>query len=266
MKTTDIHLVYFSATYTTRKIVREIARVMGGNVVEHDITCGGPDAGVSVAADGGVLVVGVPVYAGRVPAQAAEALKAFHGNATPAVIVCVYGNRDYDDALVELYDIALAQGFRPFAAGTFIARHCIFPKVAADRPDAADMLKVDDFARKCAGLLAGGGEVPLLPPFGFKGNRPYKKPGAVPLHPSGDKKLCDGCLTCVKLCPVGAISADAPCKTDGSRCISCGRCTVVCPRHARAFGGMIYKIAGMKFVKDNAARREPETFFPPQQG
>lgn len=262
MEVKNVHLVYFSATYTTRKVVREIARVMGGNTVEHDITCGRPAGDVVIGGEGCVAVVGVPVYAGRVPAQAAEALEAFSGDGVPAVLVCVYGNRDYDDALVELQDIVSSRGFRPVAAGAFIARHCIFPKVAADRPDTADIEKVDGFASRCVSLLASTDDVSALPVLAVKGNRPYKKPASVPLHPSGDKKLCDGCQTCVRLCPVQAIPSDSPWKTDGGKCISCGRCTVVCPQHARAFGGILYKLAGGKFVKDNAARREPETFFP----
>lgn len=266
MDITNIHLVYFSATFTTRKILREIARTMGGNTVEHDITCGRPEGDVKIDGARDVLIAGVPVYAGRVPAQAAEGLKAFSGNGGPAVIVCVYGNRDYDDALVELQDIVDSQGFKTVAAGAFIARHCIFPKVAADRPDADDMRKIDDFASKCARLISSTADITALTEPTVKGNRPYKKAGAVPLHPSGDKKLCDGCLACVRQCPVGAIPETSPCKTDGSKCISCGRCTVICPRHARAFGGIIYKLAGAKFVKDNAARREPETFFPTADG
>lgn len=259
MKIETIHLVYFSATYTTRKIVKEIARTIGGNTIEHDITCGKKEAQTNLEGENAVAVFGVPVYAGRVPSLAAEALKTFSGNAMPCVLVCVYGNRDYDDALIELSDIVSGQGFKPVAAGAFIARHCIFPKVATLRPDADDMQKVDDFARKCAALLTE--DTASLPRLEVPGHRPYKKPGAVPLHPSGKKELCDNCLTCVKLCPVEAISADNPCKTDTGKCISCGRCTVVCPHHARAFGGILYKLAGVKFVKDNAARREPEMFF-----
>ena len=39
---------------------------------------------------------------------------------TPAVLVVVYGNRAYDDALLELSDIATGAGFVPLAAGAFV--------------------------------------------------------------------------------------------------------------------------------------------------
>ena len=80
-----------------------------------------------------------------------------HGNNTPAVAVCVYGNRDYDDALLEIKDTLNGNGFRTFAAGAFIGRHCIFPKVAEGRPDASDLEKLPHSARDVPNCL------PMLP-------------------------------------------------------------------------------------------------------
>lgn len=261
MNIKNIHLVYFSATYTTRKTVREIARIIGGKITEHDITCGGTDGGIAPDSPDDLLIVGAPVYAGRIPETAAEALKRLKGRGNPAIAVCVYGNRDYDDALLELSDITGSCGFKVFAAGAFIGRHSIFPKVAAGRPDADDMKKIEDFAMRCTRLLAGAADTAQLTEPDIKGNRPYRQPGNVPLRPKGDRKTCTMCRTCVRLCPAGAIPADSPCDTDTGRCIACGRCIVVCPQHSRDFRGMIYKMAGMKFVRANSARREPDTFF-----
>lgn len=262
MNISKVHLVYFSATFTTRKVVRGIGSVIGGETVEHDITCGGPSSDVLISGCDEVLVVGVPVYAGRVPVQAAAALKSFRGDGTSAILVCVYGNRDYDDALVELQDIVEAAGFKAVAAGAFIGRHCIFPKVAADRPDAADMRVVDSFAARCACMLAGLADVSSLPRLAVKGNRPYKQGGASTFSPVGDPSLCDGCQTCVRQCPVGAIPSDNPCTTDSAACIACGRCIVVCHTGSRAFRGDAYKGFEAKFVAAFSSRREPEVFFP----
>ena len=144
----------------------------------------------------------------------------------------------------------------------FTKNHCIFNDVAADRPDTDDMRKIDNFATECARLLASTPDVSALPEPTVKGNRPYKESKALPLFPSADAELCDGCQTCARQCPAGAIPEESPCQTDGDKCISCGRCTVICPRHARAFRGMPYEQIVDKFVKANAVRREPETFFP----
>ena len=69
------------------------------------------------------LVVGVPSYSGRVPAQASQQLLRVKGDGSPAIIVCFYGNRDYEDTLVELKDLQTANGFRIVSAAAFIARH-----------------------------------------------------------------------------------------------------------------------------------------------
>lgn len=249
-------LVYFSATDTTKRVVEAIAREWGEESRAYDLTrpCG---EDLDAALLEGTVVIGVPVYAGRVPALAAERLKHVHGNGQKAVAVCVYGNRAYDDALVELCDIAEAQGFRLVAAGAFVAEHCIFPKVAAARPDAADMDKIKQFAALCKQRVQSG---TLLDAHLVKGNRPYLKPAGVPLHPKADRALCVQCGTCARECPVGAISAAEPYRTDTSKCITCCRCIHVCPHGARHFGGLLYKIAGWKFTRDNAPRREPEWF------
>jgi len=85
-----------------------------------------------------LAIIGVPVYAGRVPEIAAHRLKEIKGAGTPAVVVAVYGNREFEDALVEMRDIAIAQGFEVVAAGAFIAEHSFSTDelpIAAGRPD-----------------------------------------------------------------------------------------------------------------------------------
>lgn len=54
-----------------------------------------------------MAVIAVPSYAGRVPAPAVQRLTAMQGNGARAVLVCVYGNRAYEDTLVELEDAAV---------------------------------------------------------------------------------------------------------------------------------------------------------------
>ncbi|NMA72898.1 MAG: hypothetical protein GX963_01795 [Bacteroidales bacterium] len=44
-----------------------------------------------------LVIFGFPVYAGRIPQLCVPALNKFKGKNTPAIIVCVYSNRDYDD-------------------------------------------------------------------------------------------------------------------------------------------------------------------------
>ena len=259
METSNIVLAYFSATYTTKKVVKKVAEHFAVNIAEYDITQIKPKKDICIGSDD-LLIVGVPVYAGRVPAIAADALDRFKGSDTPAVIVCVYGNRDYDDALLELKDMVEGNGFKVISAAAFIAQHAIFPQAGWHRPDEKDMVEIKDFASKSIALLKSVTDISSLPQINVKGNKPYKIPKKIPLQPKGDKK-CNECGTCVKLCPVQAIHSDTPRKTDKTKCIACGRCIVVCPQHARHFSGLIYKVAGKKFIKSYSARKEPDMTF-----
>ena len=131
MKIRKITVVYFSATYTTRKTVMALAESFGCEVTETDVTESIPEPMTIAAGDGNLLIAGMPVYAGRIPQQGARALRMIKGGGTPAIAVCVYGNRDYDDALLEMCDLLAAGGFRTIAAAAFIAQHSIFTQLAA---------------------------------------------------------------------------------------------------------------------------------------
>lgn len=249
------HVAYFSTTNTTKRLVREIAEEIGLPVAkEYNITKDNRLGRVTLS-DADLFVLGVPSYAGRVPVPTVEMIERFRGNNTPVVIMCTYGNRDYDDTLLELKDMVTKNGFKVIAAGAFVAQHSIFPKVGADRPDVKDEEERRLFARQIVDRLETL-DVHTISEVKVKGNFPYRPTGSIPLKPSADKR-CDECEICVRLCPTDAISADNPRKTDGDKCISCARCIAVCPQHARAFRGLMYTIASRRFVKKHASVHQP---------
>lgn len=253
----EVHLIYYSPALSTRKVIRAIGKELNAPIKEHDITQGVEQPLFFTEND--VVVFGIPVYAGRVPSFAAEYFQQIKGTSTPAILICVYGNREYDDALIELKDICQGNGFIPFAAGAFIARHSIFPNVGEGRPDDKDRLKFADFARKCLKKLDSLKKESIN--LEVKGNRPYREPSKIPIIQTGDR-MCDNCGTCVKMCPTQAISEKNPRKTNKDLCISCARCIAVCPQHSRKFRGLIYRIARHKFEsKYIGERKEPEFFF-----
>ena len=249
--------VYFSATYTTRKIVEYVAQRLSDEVTVYDITNDADTTEIIVPEDE-LLIVGIPVYAGRVPAMAVERIRKFKGNGTRAVALAIYGNRDYDDALLELSDILSENNFLVISAGAFIAQHSIFPKIGVNRPDAEDCKLMDEFADET--LVIFKKENQELLPIHIRGNRPYKIPGSIPIYPSGTR-TCKECGRCAKLCPVGAIPTEHPKLVDESKCIKCGRCIVVCPTQSRRFKGLKYMLVSMKFNKAFKARKEPDMFF-----
>lgn len=252
MKVTTL---YFSATYTTRKVVNAVATAISNEIVNYDITNDAPVETISIPADE-LLVVGVPVYAGRVPAMAVERIKRFKGNHTPVVLIAVYGNRHYDDALLELHDIMTSCGFRSVSAGAFIAQHSIFAKVGKSRPDAQDLLDMKAFANKTMQCL----QVGFIGDIALPGNRPYKVPGGIPIWPTASYQ-CTSCGACARLCPTGAIDPSAPKGVNKEKCIKCGRCIVVCSKHVRRFYGRTYALAAQRFNTNFIARRANEMWF-----
>lgn len=247
-----LHTFFFSPSDTTRKYARAMTDAFGGESQLIDLTHGSCEI-ESELFDGDAALLISPVYAGRIPTMAADLFRQIDGHGLKAIVAVVYGNRDYDDALLELADIAAEDGFEVIAAGAFIAQHCIFPKVANGRPDASDMAVATDFIKRAR-------ESGKLDITTIKGNRPYKKAGAVPLQPQTDENACRSCGVCARECPTGAIDP-LTLATDKGKCITCCRCIAVCGSHARKFKGIMYSAAEKIFCAKNSRRREAELFF-----
>ena len=130
--------LYFSPTGGTRTYVRAVAAAMPHMGGEVDLTRPEERRKVHMFGADDVVVLGVPVYYGRVP-EVPGLLDGLQGEETPAVLLAVYGNRLIDDALAELSDLCAARGFRPLAAGAFVAPHTFSAKVAMGRPNAGDL-------------------------------------------------------------------------------------------------------------------------------
>ena len=252
----NTNLVYFSASGTTKTVATILADSLGAAKTEFDLLRNCPEQPITVEADT-PAVFAVPVFSGRIPSSCVDALKQFKGERTPAIAVVVYGNREYDDALLELTDILKAHDFVVVAAAAFVAQHSIFPAVGEGRPDQKDKDAIEEFGKKCKASLESftGAEAVVV-----KGNTPYLTPSAIPLRPAGSSK-CNACETCAAICPTKAISAATPRKSDKTRCISCTACIAACPQKARQFSGFLYSLAGKAFTKQNTSRREPEYFY-----
>ena len=245
---------HFSPTGTTAQVARTIAQ--GSHCLVREVDLSKSSSPEAVGADEVLLAV-VPVYGGRVPAVALERLSALKGSGQPAVAVAVYGNRAFDDALLELKEALEANGFQVVAAGAFVAEHSIVRSIAAGRPNARDLETAGNFGADVMKKLAGGKltsvQVPGDPAYRDKVGKPSPHPAA--------GEACVRCGTCARSCPVGAIPMKTPAVTYGGKCINCMRCVSVCPTKARRLpDAMLSAVEGM--LKQVASEpKQPEWFL-----
>jgi flavodoxin len=164
MEVKQVKLIYFSPTETTQKVLESIA--MGINVedVEH-INLTLPEVAQQTIPpfSNELVIIGAPVYGGRLPVDAINRFKQIKASKTLAILIVVYGNREFEDALLELKNLAIEfallelknlaieLGFIPVAGGAFIGEHSFATKdvpIANGRPDSLDVQKAMDFGAK----------------------------------------------------------------------------------------------------------------------
>ena len=243
-------IAHFSPTGGTKKVANAIAAGFSIPVVEMDLTKA--DSAVTLGENDALMAV-LPVYAGRVPQISLERLAALKGNGQKAVAVVVYGNREYEDALLETKDPLEARGFLVIAAAAFIAEHSIVRSIATGRPDAEDEALCRQFA---ADVMAKADDAA---PVQVSGNTPYKELKPSAFHPAASE-ACVKCGICAQKCPVGAIPKDDPSRTNNDLCINCMRCVEVCPQHCRALPDAFLTMI-TQMLNQNAAEYKKPTIF-----
>lgn len=268
MEPKQVSLVYFSPTNTTKTILEEIAKGMGKEVTHViDLTKPESRSNSSYELNDTLLLVGAPVYAGRLPEDFVETFKKFKGSGNPAVLTVLYGNRAFDDALLELKDIASECGFVPMAASAFIGEHSWASKefpIAVDRPDASDLEKAFLFGKQIADFFGNTTEGAQIKPVEVPGNFPYRDGmGAGKFSFITVTDDCDECGVCIDVCPKEAIDESDNYATLPESCIFCCACIKSCPQGARVLSDADTPVKEKaKMLYENfQARKEPETFF-----
>ena len=242
MKYKKIHLIYFSPTHTSAEVAHAIAEGTGiKNVEVHDFTC--ESSGSEVVVQNELTIVAAPVYGGRIAETAIERFRKVKGIDSPVIPISLYGNRDYEDALLELTNWSRQAGFTPVAAGAFIGEHSYSRKdlnmpLAEGRPDQEDCAEAKELGLQVIRKLDAIVSLEELPFLQVKGNYPYKEKGvATPATPVTREEECTQCEHCIDICPTQAvyINNDGEIESDKLLCIKCCDCVKECPQDARVF-------------------------------
>lgn len=250
----SLYSIYFSPTGGTKKVIEHLSEGWKEQPAVIDLADAGNDfAGIAFDSQD-ICLIGVPSFGGRVPEIAFSRLSAMNANGARAVLVTAYGNRAYDDTLLELYDAAGNAGFRSIAAVAAVTEHSIMRQFGTGRPDDEDSARLREYADRIRKLLDSGVEDAVL---NLPGNRPFREYKGVPFKPKAGKD-CTGCGICAKLCPVQAIPSERPQETNTSLCISCMRCVSVCPSHARSLNKAVLFAASQKMKKALSGRKSNE--------
>ena len=244
-------IAHFSPTGGTKKVADAIAAGFDIPVEEMDLTKA--DSAVTLGEKDALMAV-LPVYAGRVPQISLERLSALKGSGQKAVAVVVYGNREYEDALLETKDALETNGFQVIAAAAFIAEHSIVRSIAAGRPDAEDEALCRRFA---SDVMAKADDAA---PVQVPGNMPYKELKPSAFHPEANEN-CVKCGACAQQCPVGAIPMDDPSQTINDLCINCMRCVQVCPADSRALPDAFLTVVTQMLNQNAAGYKKPTVFL-----
>lgn len=275
MRPRNVWAVYFSATGTTEVAVKTVAAAAA-----EELGC--PWQAVSFTlpderqeklqfCTGDLVILGTPVYAGRVPNVLLPFLtQKVIGNGALAVPVVLYGNRNYDDALMELSNILQENHFACVAGAAFVGEHAFSTVLASGRPDMVDRQLMEGFGQ------AVGRKVRRLPftpeePVAVGGCepiRPYYKPrdregnfiNILKVKPVTDMDKCSGCGLCARRCPMGSIDADNLAEVAGI-CIKCCACVKGCPTGAKYFTDEGYLYHQHELEEMYVRRAQPEMFL-----
>lgn len=270
-------LVYFSPTGTTKTVLEAMAKGIGLPVNDLDLTLPSAREQQYTFGSDELVIIGFPVYGGRIP-QIQDSIFPLLEKATTSqagtdcttlssvkvVPVVVYGNRAYDDALLELTQLCREKNYMPLAAAAFIGEHSYNPNLAAHRPDKADKELAQNFGERLIHWLKNyPDQGRLFDPSVIPGNMPYKVRGPkLPIVPETDDN-CVNCMLCAQECPMQAISSDDPADINQTLCILCAACVKKCPYGAKH---IVFEPLQQLMKNMSAANSEPKqpTLFLPE--
>ncbi|CAK7056377.1 EFR1 family ferrodoxin [Fusobacterium varium] len=270
MEVKKVWAAYFSGTGTTEKIVcglaKSLAEKLNAEYCCFDFTLPKAREGKSPFQKEDLVVFGTPTIAGRVPNVLLKYLATVEGRGALAVPISLYGNRNYDDCLIELRDILAKNEFYPIAAGAFIGEHSFSRILGAGRPDTKDMQILMEFAEKIVKKVESGDKTLIEVKGTPEPYRWYYQPRDRKGNPVDIRKVkpltndkCTDCKICAEVCPMGSISFENVREVPGI-CIKCCACIKKCPENAKYYDDAGYLYHQHELEEEYTRRAEPEYF------
>lgn len=249
----SVYVVCFSPTGGTEKVMNLLTKHVK---VDGRINLLQKEIATLIMKKEDICYIGIPSFGGRVPACVLTHMKKIRGDHTRLILLVTYGNRAYDDTLLELKEIMQERGFTVMAAVTAISEHSIMRQYGHGRPDENDQMELIQFGDQIKDKIQQGGVYEINVP----GKKPYRVYNGVPFKPKANK-CCTKCGICAKACPVGVISLDHMMEVNHDVCISCMRCIAVCPQGARVLNQVLLKAATLKMKQAFAVPKKNELFI-----
>ncbi|UPA32215.1 4Fe-4S binding protein [Terrisporobacter glycolicus] len=249
--------IYFSPTGTTKITADLISKQFNLETIELDLSSKMEDFSKFTFSEKDLCIIAVPSFGGRVPMAAMANIKKLNGNGSKVILVATYGNRAYEDVLLELKDTLTTLGFSTIAAIASVTEHSIAHQFATGRPDLQDKEELIKFSSQIKEVLKQG---KVTKDLYVPGNNPYKEYKVIPIVPQV-RQECMKCGLCAIKCPVDAISKDNPMLVDKEKCISCMRCVAICPSKARSVDEKSIFAISKKLEKVCSERKMNELFL-----
>lgn len=241
----SIYQITFSPTGGTQKVADVFTKAYGYDSIQIDLLNTTVDFSSYRFKADDICIFTIPSYSGRVPKIAISRLKQMCGGNSKAILICTYGNRAYDDTLLELKDTLKKSSFYCIAAIAAVTEHSIMHQFGTGRPDENDCKELTSYAKEIQQKIKEGSTSNnIIVP----GKYPYRDYTGVSLKPKAGK-ACIKCGNCAAKCPVSAIPVSNPSKTNKEVCISCMRCVSVCPHNARNVNRLVLTVAAKKMKK-----------------
>lgn len=273
MKINKVTRIVFSPTGGTRKIVNAIAQNIECEEQQYfDLTHPDNRKYFEYNSDrrDELIILGLPVYEEHMPPIVLDALSHLKGNGQPIALVAVYGNIGFGICLKEMQEWAFTAGFIVVGGATFISEHSFshdeFP-LSAGRPDMMDLYHAEHFGQVLVKKLDTINDILKYTENVLPGKLallskllPKNSVNLFAKIPNLNKRKCEKCGACLKVCPSGAIDPETF-AIDKDKCLLCFACVRACPSTSRKIHLKMTPIVKTTLKEQNKKARIPEIFI-----